>query len=174
MHRRFFPQLTFVALMWGCLAGIATAELKLEKDPENVVASRLEGSWQVSSQLAKRLSGERRVLLQSVSFKSDPTMLAKVPAAHAEAITAKSGKVYFAGYITFKDQELPFLLTTLHGNPHIVLWMEQGGDRFGNIESMNIMLAVAEEKQNDLMFLGGDFNNQPFNPYERVKVDENQ
>lgn len=174
MRRRFFPQFTFVALVWGCLVGVATAELKLENDPENVVASRLEGSWQVSSQLAKRLSSDRRVFLQSVSFKSDPTMLSKVPEAHAAAISAKTGKVYLAGYITFNDKELPFLLTTLHGNPHIVLWMEQGGDRFGNIESMNIMLAVAEEKQNDLMFLGGDFNNQPFNAYERVKEDGNK
>lgn len=41
------------------------------------------------------------------------------------------------------------------------------GDPFGNGESFNVMLAVAKDKQDDLLFVGGDFNNQPFSAFER-------
>jgi hypothetical protein len=37
----------------------------------------------------------------------------------------------------------------------------------GDAESFNVMLAVAKESANDLLFIGGDFNNQPFSAYER-------
>lgn len=35
-----------------------------------------------------------------------------------------------------------------------------------------VMLAVARDKANDLLFIGGDFNNQPFSAYERVEKKE--
>jgi hypothetical protein len=44
-----------------------------------------------------------------------------------------------------------------------------GGDPLGDAESFNVMLAVARDGTNDLLFIGGDFNNQPFAAYRRVK-----
>jgi hypothetical protein len=34
-----------------------------------------------------------------------------------------------------------------------------------------IMLAPARETENDLLFIGGDFNNQPFSAYARAKAE---
>ncbi|MEM9005896.1 MAG: hypothetical protein AAGE59_20530 [Cyanobacteria bacterium P01_F01_bin.86] len=31
-----------------------------------------------------------------------------------------------------------------------------------------VMMAAAEDASNDLLFVGGDFNNQPFTAYDRV------
>ncbi len=163
---RLFP---FAAMVWGCLASLgAAAELTLEENPENVVASRLAGDWQVSAELTKRLTGSERAFSKTLSFKSDPSILAKVPPKHAEAIAKLGAKVYLAGLVNFREKDLPFLLTSVNGNPHLVFWLERDGERFGNVESMNVMLAVADPKQNDLLFLGGDFNNQPFLAYERA------
>jgi len=39
----------------------------------------------------------------------------------------------------------------------------------GDAESFNVMLAPARDRRNDLLFIGGDFNNQPFAAFERVE-----
>ena len=41
----------------------------------------------------------------------------------------------------------------------------------GDAESFNVMFAVARQRQNDLLFIGGDFNNQPFAAYARMKIE---
>jgi hypothetical protein len=38
------------------------------------------------------------------------------------------------------------------------------------VESFNVMIARAKEPANDLLFIGGDFNNQPFSAFKRVAV----
>ena len=69
--------------------------------------------------------------------------------------------------MTLQGKENPFIVTTHHGNPHILFWLEQDGNPFGNGESFNVMLTVAKDKKNDLLFIGGDFNNQPFLAFQR-------
>jgi hypothetical protein len=72
-----------------------------------------------------------------------------------------------AGIMTRHNKDYPFILTQLFGSPHIVYFRERDGDPMGDSESFNVMLAPAENKTNDLLFIGGDFNNQPFKAYER-------
>ncbi len=50
----------------------------------------------------------------------------------------------------------------MEGNPHIFYFRERGGDPYGDSESYNVMLAPAKDRENDLLSVGGDFNNQPF------------
>jgi len=79
-----------------------------------------------------------------------------------------------AGMMTVKDmktREHVFILIEHRGNPHVVWFRERGGDPLRDTESFNVMLAVGRERQNDLLFIGGDFNNQPFSAYTRVKVE---
>ena len=80
-------------------------------------------------------------------------------------------KVYLAGHLELNGKKCPFVVTHVRGNPHVMFWLERDGDPFGNGESFNVMLAVAENKQDDLLFVGGDFNNQPFSAFERAKVE---
>jgi hypothetical protein len=95
-----------------------------------------------------------------------------VPRAALEKLAASlKGKlhVYAMGWMTAREKKHPFFLTALNGNPHVVYFRERGGDPLGDAESFNVMLAVAEDRKDDLLFFGGDFNNQPFTALGRVK-----
>ena len=152
------------------------ADLKVQPDAENVVAGRLEGNWTASTALTERLAGNAEWRVEAISFKSDPSIAARVPEKYAKFFTGRQMRVYLAGHAQFRSRKsrgkkLPFILTRMHGNPHIFIWIDKDGDSFGNVESFNVMLAVARDRQKDLLFIGGDFNNQPFSALER-KQDE--
>ena len=62
--------------------------------------------------------------------------------------------------------ENPFVLTELNGNPHIVYY--RGPLDYLDGESFNVMLAKSDvSKSNDILFIGGDFNNQGFSAWKR-------
>lgn len=168
--------------MRGCLVPILVAcalgmicspavvgQIKVEPDKENVVASRLEGDWQLDTAVTKHLTERDVKAGRTFSFKSDPSVAAKMPKLPVDK------RVYMAGIMTVKDgksREHLFILIENQGNPHVVWFRERGGDPLGDTESFNVMLAVARDRQNDLLFIGGDFNNQPFSAYTRVKVEQ--
>jgi hypothetical protein len=77
-----------------------------------------------------------------------------------------------AGIMKSGKNDYPFILIEHKGNPHIVIFREWDGDPVGDAESFNVMLAVAENTSNDLLFIGGDFNNQPFYALERAETPE--
>ncbi|MBM4073184.1 MAG: hypothetical protein FJ271_30315 [Planctomycetes bacterium] len=153
------------------------AEIKVEPDKENVVASRLVGDWLLDAALTGRLARNAKVPAEAalVSFKSDPAVAAKLPAKYEKFLANR--RVYLAGLMTLKGQKSrqhPFILIEHRGNPHIVWFRERDGDPLGDAESFNVMLAVARERQDDLLFIGGDFNNQPFRAFTRLKVEKKQ
>ncbi len=164
------PLFTFACLY--SLPSMCFAELKVEADKENVVASRLEGSWCKDASLSERLTGKKLAeepTKPAISFKSDSSVLDKLPLKFAEFL--KDKKIYMAGICTFhgeKNQEQPFLLIENHGNPHVVWFRERNGELYGDAESMNVSVAPAEKKENDLLLIGGDFNNESFKPFRRV------
>jgi hypothetical protein len=49
------------------------------------------------------------------------------------------------------------------------LTREKNGNPMGDGESFNLVIAPAKEKGQDLLFIGGDFNNQAFAAFERAK-----
>jgi len=165
------PLLAIISVL--SLASPSSAELKVESDKENVVASRIEGSWCKDASLSERLTGNKLAEEQTkpaISFKSDATVLDKLPLKVEEFLKAK--KIYMAGICTFhrgdKNQEQPFLLIENHGNPHVVWFRERNGELYGDAESFNVSLAPADKKENDLLLIGGDFNNESFKPFRRV------
>jgi len=165
--------LAAIALGLTCPAALK-GEFKVEPDKDNVVASRLEGDWVLEPALTKRLakSTERSEGGEAISFKSDPTVAAKIPAKYETPLAGR--RIYMAGTVTFKregkSREQVFILIEHKGNPHVVWFRERGGDPLGDAESFNVMLAVAVERDSDLLFIGGDFNNQPFSAYRRLAV----
>ena len=58
----------------------------------------------------------------------------------------------------------PFVLTNFSGNPHIWFYEIEYDDG----ESMNVMMARAEDRMDDMFFMGGDFNNQGFTAWKRI------
>jgi hypothetical protein len=142
---------------------------------QNVVASRLAGSWKIDTVLTERLTGRTTTAMETLVVVPDPEVQKKIPDRFKEAVK-KEGldlEIRMSGYIEIRGAKLPFILTTIHGNPHLFYFRERGGDSFGDSESFNLMLAPAKETKNDLLFVGGDFNNQPFRAYSRVATEKN-
>ncbi len=154
-----------VLLILGVAAVLSASDFSVEPDPDNVVASRLVGEWVAHVGLSNRLwSSDKRASTDTLVFRSDPSVASQVPEQYGEFFGGK--QVYQAGYMGSGEQEHPFLLITFHGNPHVVVFRERGGDPFGDAESFNLFIARARNESDDLLFVGGDFNNQPFKSYE--------
>ena len=149
-------------------------ELKVEQDKENVVASRIEGNWQTHESLSQRLTGKANPHRTKLTFTSDPSVASKVPEEYAKFFTENEMKIYMAGNVQIDENKCPFILTHMKGIPHVFFWLEKDGKEFGNGESFNVMLAVAKDNQNDLLFVGGDFNNQAFSAYARIKIESDK
>jgi hypothetical protein len=149
------------------LLGKEPPQLEVQAEKENVVASKLEGAWQANADLWPRLAGKGAPDKAIISFKSDPKVAAKIPLRYLPFFEGKP--VYMSGIMRRDTNEHLFILSTLNGNPHVIYFRPRGGDPLGDAESFNLFIAVAAETANDLLFLGGDFNNQPFYPFERVK-----
>lgn len=136
-------------------------------DPENVTASRIIGTWQKHADLINRLTPKLHWGPDILTFELDPQITARIPQQHHKYLSAQP--IYLAGNAHFDAKTYPYVLTTSHGNPHVVYFNPRDGNPLGDTESMNVFVARADDPLNDLLFVGGDFNNQPFNVYERVK-----
>ena len=148
--------------------------LEVQPDKQNVVASRLEGQWRIHPALTKRLRGKDNMPRTestgaNVSFTDDPSVAGKVPGKYDEFLAKK--RIYMAGTMRWPEKDYPFILIEQWGNPYVIYFREREGDPMGDAESFILMLAPAKHKANDLLFIGGDFNNEPFRAYERVKKD---
>jgi len=165
-----FRWLTAVAAILAFGAGAPAAELRVQPNKENVVASRLEGTWRPHGALTQRLTGrpvarDGETPAGIVRFQSKRGVAATIPAKYQRFLAGKT--IFMAGRMTWRGKLHPFIVTTVHGNPHVVYFRERDGDPMGDAESFNLVLAVAKDRDRDLLFLGGDFNNQPFRALER-------
>jgi len=158
-------QVALAAILATTLWGTGRAELKVEHEKENVVASRIEGKWTVDEDLSIRLGLNRP---GDIGFTVEQKVVEKIPAKYEDFLGEKT--IYLAGTMTRKDESVPFVLIEHNGNPHIVWFRERDGDPLGDAESFNVMLVVAKDEANDLLFIGGDFNNQPFTAFRRVQM----
>ena len=157
------PATSFAALA-ALLAStsIASAELKVHPDRNNVVSSRLEGPWKIHAAISTRLGRNRGGALE---IKSDSRVVDTIPEKYETFLTDKT--IYMAGTMKWDETVYPFILIEVKGNPHVVYFRKRADNPPGDSESFNVVPAVAREKPNDLLFVGGDFNNQPFTAYER-------
>ncbi len=169
MSKGSFIVITLLAAGLLSLAAGPIGGLAVEENPENVAASRMEGDWITDAALTERLRGkagkERRL-----SFRSDPAVAGRVPGKYEEFFAGRA--ISMAGTMTVGDDEYPFVLTEVNGNPHVLFFRERGGDPMGDAESFILMYAKARDPANDILFTGGDFNNEPHTAYRRVTEDE--
>jgi len=146
------------------LVTLAGVEVKSEK--ENVVASRLIGKWKTHISLSERLLGNA-AREETIVFAKDAAIAANVPDKYSEFLKTK--QVYLAGVMTRNGKTYPFILTDYNGNPYLFYFRERDGNPMGDGESFNLVVAPAKDKGKDLLFIGGDFNNQPFSAFERME-----
>ncbi|MCE9615368.1 MAG: hypothetical protein K8T26_13940 [Lentisphaerae bacterium] len=149
-----------------CCTLAAFAGLEVKTETENLVGSRLIGTWKTHVSLSERLQGHAS-REETVVFVEDKAVAGRVPDVYAKILKQKP--VYLAGMMTRNGNAHPFLLTEWNGNPYLFYFSEKNGDPMGDSESFNLVIAVAKDKGMDLLFIGGDFNNQPFSAFERVE-----
>jgi hypothetical protein len=140
-----------------------TGALAVESDPENVVASRIAGEWRVDADLTLRLGG--RDPGTTLVIRTTGQIPAGLPGKLVEQL--QKTRIYAAGTLGMRDREHPFVLLERGGNMHVVWFRERGGNPVGDAESMIVALAPARDTANDLLLVGGDFNNQPFTAFQR-------
>lgn len=142
--------------------------LVLAPDDQHVVASRLEGEWILDAALTARLwPGRRAGRGERLGFAVDPAVFEAVP---ERVLSMLSGLTCtLAGTLTRQGEQHPFLLVTLRGNSQLIWFAERDGQAFGDLESFIVSLARAEQRTDDLLLVGGDFNNQPFVAFQRVE-----
>lgn len=159
-------------LVSGCIAILSAASglaqdagngLQVKADPNCVVANGLVGAWRPDPALAKQLGSSSK--LASLEFRSDPAVLAKIPVSLARK--CKDLPILIAGTMRQDTAEHVFLLTVIAGNPTVVWFRERGGDPCGDAESWNVMFVRAAARPADLLFVGGDSDNQAFAAYVR-------
>ena len=160
----------FAALGLVAAAMTQAGALEVKPDKENVVASRLCGKWVVEAKLSQRLTAgvvDRESPSGNIEFASDSAVAGKLPEKYLKFL--KDNRIYMAGTMKVAGKEQPFVLIEHCGNPHVVWFRERDGDPMGDAESFNVMLAPAKNPTDDLLFIGGDFNNQPFRALERAE-----
>ena len=137
-------------------------QLKVTEDSQNVVASAIEGTWE--SESGKLLS-----------FRKDAEVLKELETKVKYAEFLKGRTIWFAGRMDFaltddvKFKDRVCILVTERGNPMLFWFRERDGDPLGDSESFILFIARGENQAEDLLFQGGDFNNQGFKPYKRVE-----
>lgn len=165
------PMITKSLLPLALLApvGLALAlDLRVEPDEGNVTAGRLEGHWVSDAPLSERL-GVTASSTQ-VEFVVDDSFLESLPDKAVEALKKK--QVFEAGRVTWREgtgpRTFPYLLVNHSGNPVLLTFRERFGEPLADIESANLMVIPGKEHAKDLLFIGGDFDNQAFKPFRRV------
>merc|ERR1719348_1991949 len=127
-----------------------SAQCVLTQDPENVVGTQLAGDWAINLDLTTQLWPEE----------------------DCGSWMDSMGQLFLAGEMTFnvgdgEDNKMtfPYVLTSNSGNPHLIYWTDEMTD----VESFNLMIARAEDRTKDMLFIGGDFNNQAFTAWKRME-----
>jgi hypothetical protein len=151
-----------------------TLGVRIEPDENNVTAGRLEGTWEPDPEVCKRLGVKDHGV--RIEFTQDDSFLDAIPEEVQEAI--EDFPMYESGRVIYHrpsgPQSFPYLLTNLAGNPHLIMFRERDGVALGDIESMNLMVIPGKTSSEDILFTGGDFNNEPFKAYRRELPDEEQ
>jgi hypothetical protein len=161
------------ALLLFATPDVAQAGIELHLEgPDNIIANLMEGSWVPDTDAM----GDEEPWIEELRFELDPTA---IPQAVMDALSERVGPevlpVYAIGNMTIvqgaETHHFPFMLTVLHGNPHVVFFQERDGDPFGDTESFNLMAWRTHDDElagpDDRLFLGGDFNNSAMQPLRR-------
>ena len=153
------------AVLLGLSAVLVQSPFEVKPDKDNVVASRLEGVWILDEMDTHRLGASKDV--RGYAFVRDEKIAAKIPEKHRELLL---GDLYLCGTVQIGSVTSPFVLTTAHGNPRVVVFHEVAGDPFGRAESFNVMLCPAMERNKDMLYVGGEKNDRPFASFVRKNL----
>ncbi len=157
----------------------AKATLSLQDAKSSVIAKYLPGEWESDKDVTERL-GKRHAKMQ-LSIKDDPSALEQLnkelPSKLVEAISEYP--LWGVGHCTWRKDgvtiaESPYLLAEVKGNYYMVVFRERDGNPVGDSESGLVSFALGKDRTRDLLFMGGDFPNEPYRAFHRVQKQEQE
>ncbi len=131
------------------MSQLSPAQIKIQKDKQNIVSSRLEGKWIEDKQIHNRLNN---TIVQNIilTFRSDEEALKQI--SKKDSLFYGKKITYMAGFMNIDGEEYPFILQEHNGIPTIVCFDKLKGNDYMKI-NVSTMLVVAEKTQNDLLFI---------------------
>lgn len=143
---------------------------------ENIASSRMAGTWITDQTVDSRLDGglgEPGLALIELNFVEDPGALANF-----KSLGAPGNCAFEAGWMRLeilkngKRRVLssPYAISSQNGNP--ALFFDEDGEFDGtpevtDLHSGNFMFVRADRREQDLLFVGGDRNNQRLHALKR-------
>ena len=103
--------------------------------------------------------------LATYTFAPAADVLDKLPARYEKVFGERD--IYMAGWMSIRQQRYPFLITTGSGNGLLVYFRDADGQAYSDAELRHIILVPGQEREKDLLFIGGDFVVEPFSAYVR-------
>ncbi len=131
----------------------------------NLVSHHLAGEWRLSGSLSTRLTGSGGGAPSQVSIQEDPSVLTSLSPKGEEALAGSPA--FLAGSLRFEGSRFSFLLGEKDGTPALICFPQ--GQKGARPVVVFLALVPAKDKVNDLLFLGGETETQPFFAYERAE-----
>lgn len=149
-------------------AAAVVQQLRVQPDRACVVANHLAGAWVADADLTTRLGA--RPQFQRLEFKVDEAVLESVPAELTKPLAEM--RIFQAGTLSATESNggvssFPYVLVSFQGNAHVVCFRAAHGGGLDDGESMLITAVPGKQREQDLLFAGGDFDNEPFKAFKR-------
>lgn len=153
-------------------------------DPNNILADRIFGEWEPDMELALRMHGEvpSHLVGGRIKHTKDLSVLKFFPGTGKCAYTAG----WFEADVPAEDNhpayhgKTPFVLVEMNGNPAILFdehdFFEQRAgqnprlDEIADLHREFRMFGKGSTPDRDILFVGGDNNNQPLFPFKRTQT----
>jgi RNA polymerase sigma factor (sigma-70 family) len=132
--------------------GAARAGLVVAPAAENVVGSRLAGTWEPDPDLARRLGTSAAP--DRLTITTDPTVARDIPREYQALFADK--RIYLAGRIAVRgpaETTYPFVLVEHLGNPLLVYFLPAGPDVCAAEEAATVALVPGAKRDDDLLIL---------------------
>lgn len=158
----FLAAASLVALTTVALA----FELVMKADPENVVATRITGTWKLEPTLTKRFDPDNSAKAPStMTFTDNPGVLAGL---QADSARFKNRTIFASGIVNVDGTTHTYILSNRSGNMYVTWYTAVEENATSNPVEKTVNIAVARDQARDILVLGGPGVRDASAAYERV------
>lgn len=161
--RRIF----LAAASLAALTTVAFAlDMVLKSDPENVVATRIAGTWKVESTLSKRLDPDNASKAPAtLTFTNNPGVLAGL---QADSARFNNRTIFASGIVNVDGTTHTYILSNRSGNMYLTWYTAIEENATSSPVEKTVNIAVARDQTKDVLVLGGPSMREPSAAYERA------
>lgn len=147
------------------VAGLDTRkELQVDYTDDNLAARHIAGVWGPDADLNVRL-GMTNTAWKRVEFERNDRIVILIP--DKFSIPLQRFRIFLAGWMRFEDRSCPFVLISYQGNPTIMYFLEEQKGVFNDARSINVFLAPAADRKQDVLYLAFGKDNDKLNAFKR-------